>query len=67
VPLTDAGKEAAGNGIWPPTMPPGCSGKAFGVGGLVRQPGRIRIAWQDGNTLRLESDALGSSSASSIS
>ena len=31
--------------------------KAFGVGGIVRQPGRIHITWQDDNTLRLDADA----------
>ena len=31
--------------------------KAFGVGGLMRQPGRIRISWQDDMTLKLEFDA----------
>jgi hypothetical protein len=31
--------------------------RAFGVGGLIRIPGRIRISWQDGNTLKLEFDA----------
>src|SRR4030095_942202 len=31
--------------------------KAFGVGGLTRQPGRLRISWQDDQTLKLEFDA----------
>jgi hypothetical protein len=31
--------------------------KAFGVGGIMRQPGRIRISWQDDTTLKLEFDA----------
>ena len=31
--------------------------KAFGVGGIMRQPGRLRISWQDDNTLKLEFDA----------
>ena len=31
--------------------------KAYGVGGLMRQPGRIRISWQDEQTLKLEFDA----------
>jgi hypothetical protein len=31
--------------------------KAFGVGGIMRQPGRIRISWQDDETLKLEFDA----------
>ena len=31
--------------------------RAFGAGGLMRIPGRIRISWQDDATLKLESDA----------
>ena len=31
--------------------------KAFGVGGIVRQPGRVRISWQDDSTLKMEFDA----------
>jgi hypothetical protein len=31
--------------------------KSFGVGGIIRQPGRIRISWQDDQTLKLEFDA----------
>ena len=31
--------------------------KAFGVGGIMRQPGRIRISWQDDSTLKMEFDA----------
>jgi hypothetical protein len=31
--------------------------KAYGVGGIMRIPGRVRISWQDDNTLRVETDA----------
>ncbi len=31
--------------------------KAFGIGGIMRQPGRIHITWQDDNTLKMEFDA----------
>jgi hypothetical protein len=31
--------------------------KAFGAPGLIRQPGRIRVSWDDDDTLRLEFDA----------
>jgi hypothetical protein len=31
--------------------------RAFGAGGLMRIPMRIRISWQDDNTLKLETDA----------
>src|SRR4029079_10069346 len=30
--------------------------KAYGVGGLMRQPGRLRISWQDDQTLKFEFD-----------
>ena len=31
--------------------------KAFGAAGIMRQPGRLRISWQDDNTLKFEFDA----------
>lgn len=31
--------------------------KAFGIGGIMRQPGRLNISWQDENTLRIDFDA----------
>jgi hypothetical protein len=31
--------------------------KAFGVGGIMRQPGRLHITWQDDNTLKIEFDS----------
>jgi hypothetical protein len=31
--------------------------KAFGVGGLMRQPGRLHITWTDDDTLKVEFDA----------
>jgi hypothetical protein len=31
--------------------------KAFGIGGIMRQPGRVRVSWQDDNTLKMEFDA----------
>jgi hypothetical protein len=31
--------------------------KAYGVGGIMRQPGRVRISWQDDQTLKMEFDA----------
>jgi hypothetical protein len=40
---------------WDPSMDGRC--EAYGVGGLMRMPGRFRISWQDDNTLKLESDA----------
>jgi hypothetical protein len=31
--------------------------KAFGVGGIMRQPGRLHMTWQDESTLKIEADA----------
>jgi hypothetical protein len=31
--------------------------KAFGVGGIMRRPGRLRVSWADAATLKLEFDA----------
>ena len=31
--------------------------EAYGVGGIMRMPGRLRISWQDDNTLKIETDA----------
>jgi hypothetical protein len=31
--------------------------KAYGVGGIMRVPGRLHITWQDENTLKIETDA----------
>ena len=31
--------------------------RAYGADGIMRIPGRLHISWQDGNTLKLETDA----------
>jgi hypothetical protein len=36
--------------------PPGLQCKAYGAPALMRIPGRVRISWQDDNTLKIESD-----------
>ena len=40
---------------WQPSMDGRC--EAYGVGGLMRLPGRLRISWQDDSTLKIETDA----------
>ena len=40
---------------WQPSMEGRC--EAYGVGGVMRVPGRLRISWQDGATLKIETDA----------
>jgi hypothetical protein len=53
VPLNPAGRKAADS--WDPSQDGMC--EAYGVGGLMRMPGRVRISWQDDTTLKIESDA----------
>jgi len=53
VPLTPAGRQAADT--WTDAKDGQC--EAYGVGGLMRIPGRLRVSWQDDNTLKIESDA----------
>lgn len=40
---------------WEPSMDGRC--EAYGVGGVMRIPGRLRISWQDDATLKIETDA----------
>src|SRR5205085_10201106 len=53
VPLNPAGRAEADK--WTPAMDGRC--EAYGAGGLMRMPTRVRITWQDANTLKLETDA----------
>ena len=57
VPLNGAGRQVAG--AWDPAKDEaaGESCKAYGAAGLIRLPGRLRIAWQGDDALRLEADA----------
>jgi hypothetical protein len=53
VPLNDEGRKVADT--WTPAMDGRC--EAYGAGGLMRLPTRVRITWQDPNTLKIETDA----------
>lgn len=53
VPLNAEGMRVANT--WEPSMDGRC--EAYGVGGLMRMPGRLKISWQDDMTLKIESDA----------
>ena len=57
VPLNLAGRQAAA--AWDPARDEaaGEQCKAYGVGGIMRVPGRLHITWQDDETLKLEADA----------
>jgi hypothetical protein len=57
LPLSPAGRKFADG--WDPARDEtaGEQCRAYGAAGLLRLPTRIRIAWQDASTLKLESDA----------
>ena len=57
VPLNPAGRKVADG--WDPARDEaaGESCRGYGVGGIMRLPGRVRIAWQDDRTLKLETEA----------
>lgn len=57
VPLNAAGKKAADGWDLATDRSRGALCKAFGPPGLIRQPGRVRIAWENDETLQLEFDA----------
>jgi hypothetical protein len=51
--MTPAARKIADS--WQPSMDGRC--EAYGVGGIMRMPGRLRISWQDDVTLKIETDA----------
>jgi hypothetical protein len=57
VPLNAAGRAAADSWDLERDLEAGEECRAFGAGGLLRQPTRLRIEWADDDTLRLETDA----------
>ena len=52
VPLNPAGRGEADK--WTPAQDGSC--QAYGAAGLMRMPTRVRISWQDDNTLKVETD-----------
>jgi hypothetical protein len=56
IPLNDAGQKAAN--AWDPQkdIAAGEQCRAFGAGGLMRMPIRLRVSWQDDTTLKFETD-----------
>jgi hypothetical protein len=59
VPINPEGRKAAD--AWDPAKDEAAGNqcKAYGAGGITRVPGRLHIAWQDDNTLKVEADAGG--------
>ena len=57
VPLTAEGRKTAD--AWDPAADArtGNECKAYGAAGIMRQPTRLHITWQDANTLKLETDS----------
>jgi hypothetical protein len=57
VPLNAAGREAAAAWDREADAQNGNDCRPYGAGGIMRVPGRIRIGWEDDDTLRIETDA----------
>jgi hypothetical protein len=57
LPLNQAGRAAADAWDLDADNAAGLQCKAFGVGGIIRQPGRLHISWENGYTLRIDFDA----------
>ena len=57
LPVNAEGRRAAGAWDLAADEASGNQCKAHGIGGIMRQPGRLHITWQDEKTLKLEFDA----------
>jgi hypothetical protein len=57
VPLNAAGREAADGWDRAADARNGNECRPYGAGGIMRVPGRLRIGWQDDDTLEVETDA----------
>ena len=55
VPLNPEGKKVADT--WDPSKASNDGCKAYGAAGVMREPGRLRISWDDERTLKIETDA----------
>ena len=55
IPISPEGKKIAD--AWDPTKASEDGCKPYGAAAIMRVPGRLRIAWQDDNTLKIETDA----------
>lgn len=55
IPENEAGREYAMN--WRPEMDVGNECRAYGAAAIMHEPGRIKISWENDQTLKLEFDA----------
>ncbi|PWU07000.1 MAG: hypothetical protein C5B51_11065 [Terriglobia bacterium] len=55
VPLNPDGRKVADT--WDPSRAAGDGCKPYGAAGIMRVPGRLRIAWENDTTLRIDTDA----------
>jgi hypothetical protein len=55
VPLNPEGKKVADT--WDPAKAAGDGCKPYGAAAIMRVPGRLRIAWENDDTLRIDTDA----------
>jgi len=57
LPLNEEGRKTADTWDLAKDKANGVECKAFGAAAIMRLPGRVRITWQDDNTLKIETDA----------
>jgi hypothetical protein len=57
LPLNPEGRRVADTWDRDKDVAAGNQCRPFGVGGLMRMPGRLHITWQDPNTLKIDADA----------
>jgi hypothetical protein len=55
IPVSPEGKKIAD--AWDPATADADGCRMYGAAGIMRVPGRLRISWQDDNTLKIETDA----------
>jgi len=55
IPVSPEGKKIAD--AWDPAKAAADGCKAYGAAAIMRVPGRLKISWQDDNTLKIETDA----------
>ena len=57
IPLTDEGRKVADTWDLAKDEASGNQCRAYGAGAIMRMPGRLRISWENDNTLRIDTDA----------